>query len=64
MKATRVQAELEVPMKATYCAHCGNPCTYIYGYVDGGRGAVCSRTCDEAYKRRKQNVERNLSEVR
>lgn len=49
MKATSVKPVPEAPKKLTLCAHCGNPCTYIYGYVNHGTGAVCSRFCNEAY---------------
>ncbi len=50
MKATQARPMPEVPKKLTLCAHCGNPCTYIYGYVNHGQGAVCSRFCNEAYQ--------------
>lgn len=62
MKANQVRALPEIPKQMTVCENCHNPCTYIYGYVKNGRGAVCSRFCDEQY-RRKQNETGNVSEV-
>lgn len=56
MKATQARPLPEAPKKLTICVNCGNPVTYIYGYVDGGQ-AVCSRFCDEQYKE-KRNAER------
>lgn len=56
MKATQAKAPLpEFPKQCTICAHCGNPATYIYGYVENGKGAVCSRFCDERYKEKQRD---------
>ena len=57
MKATQVKPQEypTVPKQCTVCANCGNPCTYVYGYVNNGKGAVCSRSCDERYQKRSKN---------
>ena len=55
MKATRASKprEQEVSLKVK-CEMCGKM-SHVYGYIRHGNGAVCSKTCDQAYAyKRKQ----------
>jgi hypothetical protein len=52
MKASQVKttpaSQFDTPMEP--CAICGEECR-PFGYINKGKGQVCSKSCDEEYHR-------------